>query len=140
LLASFRPGVAGRLGVGADDAPASAVYCAITGFGPDEPRAGHDLNCAGWAGVLEATAPALPPVQAADLAAGALGAVTEVLAAMLARSRTGDGARIVVSMTHGSHKLLPRTRVLTGGFACYAMYDCADGRRLTVGALEPKFF
>ena len=43
----------------------------------------------------------LPPVQAADLAAGALGAVTEVLAALLARERTGRGAHVVVSMTHG---------------------------------------
>ena len=43
-------------------------------------------------------------------------------------------------MTHGSHALAPRTPVLTQGFACYSIYECADGRRLTVGALEPKFF
>jgi len=143
VLESFRPGVAERLGVGPGDAPERAVYCSITGFGlggRHEQRVGHDVNYLGWAGVLAATAPSLPPVQAADLAAGALGAVTEVLAALVARSRTGEGARIVVSMTHGSHKLLPRAPLLTGGFACYAMYACADGRRLTVGALEPKFF
>ena len=46
--------------------------------------------------------------QVADLAAGALGAVTEILAALLARERTGEGAHIVVSMTHGSHALAPR--------------------------------
>ena len=56
------------------------------------------------------------------------------------RGRTGEGARIVVSMTHGSHKLLAREPVLAGGFACYAIYACADDRWLTVGALEPKFF
>ena len=56
-------------------------------------------------GVLADTAPALPPVQIADLAAGALGAVTEILAALLERERTGRGARLVVSMTHGSHRL-----------------------------------
>jgi len=143
VLESFRPGVAVRLGVGPDDAPEHAVYCSITGFGVGgrhEQRAGHDVNYLGWAGVLADTAPSLPPVQAADLAAGALGAVTEVLAALVARSRTGEGARIVVSMTHGSHKLLPRARVLTDGFACYAVYACADDRWLTVGALEPKFF
>ena len=52
------------------------------------PRAarGHDLNYVGWAGVLDDTAPALPPVQVADLAAGALGAVTEILAALLSVS------------------------------------------------------
>jgi crotonobetainyl-CoA:carnitine CoA-transferase CaiB-like acyl-CoA transferase len=83
----------------------------------------------------------------ADLAAGALGAVTRVLAALLERERTGRGARIVVSMTHGSHDLLahrlggdPVPRLLTGGLACYRIYATADGRALTVAALEPKFF
>jgi alpha-methylacyl-CoA racemase len=90
--------------------------------------------------LLADTAPALPPVQAADLAAGGLGAVTEILAALLRRERTGEGARIVVSMTHGAHRLLSRAPVLTRGFACYSMYPCADGRLLTVAALEPKFF
>jgi len=146
VLESFRPGVAARLGVGPEDAPAHAVYCSITGFGlggRHEQRAGHDLNYLGWAGALEDTAPALPPVQVADLAAGALGAVTEVLAALLA----GGGARIVVSMTHGSHRFVshrlagdPLPRFLTGGLACYRVYETADGRLLTVGALEPVFF
>jgi crotonobetainyl-CoA:carnitine CoA-transferase CaiB-like acyl-CoA transferase len=140
VLESFRPGVAARLGVGPDDAPSDAVYCSITGFGTGEQRAGHDLNYMGWAGVLEPTAPALPPVQAADLAAGALGAVTEVLAALLARTRTGEGARLVVSMTHGAHRLASRSSVLTQGFACYSIYAARDDRMLTVGALEPKFF
>jgi crotonobetainyl-CoA:carnitine CoA-transferase CaiB-like acyl-CoA transferase len=83
----------------------------------------------------------------ADLAAGALGAVAEILAALLERERTGRGARIVVSMTHRSHDLVahrlggePVPRLLTGGLACYRVYGCADGRLLTVGALEPKFF
>jgi alpha-methylacyl-CoA racemase len=143
VLESFRPGVAERLGVRPRDVAARAVYCSITGFGVGgrhEQRAGHDLNYLGWAGVLEETAPALPPVQAADLAAGALGAVTEILAALVARERTGEGAHIVVSMTHGAHRLAARAPVLTRGFACYRMYACADGRYLTVGALEPKFF
>ena len=150
VLESFRPGVAARLGIGSDAAAARTVYCSITGFGlggHHEQRAGHDLNYLGWAGVLEDTAPAWPPVQIADLAAGGLGAVTEVLAALFERERTGRGARITVSMTHGSHRLAafrlagdPRPRLLTGGLACYRIYATADGRRLTVGALEPKFF
>jgi alpha-methylacyl-CoA racemase len=143
VLESFRPGVAAQLGVGPEAAPETAVYCSITGFGvggPHEQRAGHDLNYLGWAGVLAPTAPALPPVQIADFAAGALGAVTEILAALLERTRTGEGARIVVSMTHNSHRLVSRAPVLTEGFACYRMYETADGRYLTVGALEPKFF
>jgi crotonobetainyl-CoA:carnitine CoA-transferase CaiB-like acyl-CoA transferase len=43
-------------------------------------------------------------------------------------------------MTHGAHRLAGRAPVLTRGFACYRMYACEDGRYLTVGALEPKFF
>jgi alpha-methylacyl-CoA racemase len=150
VLEGFRPGVAGQLGIGPDDVPGTVVYCSITGFGLDDPhgsRAGHDLNYLGWAGVLEDTAPAWPPVQIADLSAGALGAVVQVLAALLERERTGTGQRVVVSMTHGVHDLVahrlggdPVPRMLTGGLACYRIYATADGRHLTVGALEPKFF
>lgn len=150
VLESFRPGVAARLGIGPDDVPDTTIYCSITGFGADERhrlRAGHDINYLGWAGVLEDTAAQLPPVQIADLAAGALGAVTQVLAALLERTKSGRGPRIVVSMTHRSHELVahrlggePIPRLLTGGLACYRVYETADGRHLTVGALEPKFF
>ncbi len=150
VLESFRPGVAARLGVGPEDVPASTVYCSITGFGLDgahAARAGHDLNYLGWAGVLEDIAPDWPPMQIADLAGGALGAVAEILAALLVRQRTGTGARIAVSMTHRSHDLVahrlggePVPRMLTGGLACYRTYVTADERHLTVAALEPKFF
>jgi crotonobetainyl-CoA:carnitine CoA-transferase CaiB-like acyl-CoA transferase len=146
VLEGFRPGVAERLGVGPGDARADAVYCSITGFGLDGPhgqRAGHDLNYLGWAGALDDTAPALPPLQIADLAAGGLGAVTQILAALVA----GGGARIAVSMTHSSHDLVahrlggdPLPKLLTGGVACYRIYATADGRFLTVAALEPKFW
>lgn len=150
VIEGFRPGVATRLGIGPEHLPATVVYCSITGFGLEgrhSLRVGHDLNYLGWAGVLSDTAPALPPVQIADLAAGALGAVNAILAALLARERTGEGAHVVVSMTHGAHDLVahrgagePVARLLTGGLACYAVYETADGRHLTVGALEPVFF
>jgi len=150
VLESFRPGVAARLGIGPDDVPETTVYCSITGFGVGnrhEQRVGHDLNYLGWAGALWDTAPAWPPVQIADLAAGGLGAVTRILAALLERGRTGKGARIVVSMTHGSHRLVSHRlgedtapRLLTGGTACYRIYETADGRHLTVAALELVFF
>jgi alpha-methylacyl-CoA racemase len=150
VLESFRPGVAARLGIGPGDVPERVVYCSITGFGDEgrhRARAGHDLNYLGWAGVLEDTAPGWPPVQIADLSAGALGAVVSVLAALVSCERTGVGARIVVSMTHGSHDLVahrlggePVPRMLTGGLACYRTYATADGRHVTVAALEPKFF
>jgi alpha-methylacyl-CoA racemase len=145
VLEGFRPGVAERLGL--TDLPGTVVYCALTGFGPRSSQAGHDLNYMGYAGALWDTAPALPPVQVADLAAGALAAVAEVLAALLERGRTGHGCRIEISMTHGSHRLVahrlvgePVPRLLTGGSACYRIYPTADGRHLTVAALEPKFW
>ena len=150
VLESFRPGVVERLGVGPDNLPESVVYCSLTGFGSGARhanRAGHDLNYLGWAGVLADTAPALPPTQIADLAGGALTAVTRILAALLQRERTGRGARIVVSMTHSAHRLVshrlggePIPRLLTGGLACYGIYATADGRHLTVAALESHFF
>src|SRR2546423_1629414 len=140
VLEGFRPGVAERLGVGARDVPAPVVYCSITGFGADDRRAGHDLNYMGWAGALEPTAPAMPPLPVADLAAGALVTVSRVLAALLQRERTGRGARIVVSMTDGAHELAQFAGPLTGKLACYRIYECADGRFLTVAALEPKFW
>jgi alpha-methylacyl-CoA racemase len=147
VLEGFRPGVAERLGVAPDDLPQSVVYCSLTGFGPDELRAGHDLNYQGYAGLLADTAPAMPPVQIADLAAGALTAVAEILAALLERVRTRRGAYITLSLTHGAHRLVahrlggePLPRLLTGGLACYRIYATADGRHLTVAALEPRFF
>jgi alpha-methylacyl-CoA racemase len=150
VLESFRPGVASRLGIGPEHVPERTVYCSITGFGlggRHEQRAGHDLNYLGWAGVLSDTAPAWPPAQIADLAAGGLIAVTKILAALLERDRTGKGGHVLVSMTHGSHRLVahrlegdPIPRLLTGGLACYRIYETADGRHLTLGALEPLFF
>jgi alpha-methylacyl-CoA racemase len=150
VIEGFRPGVAERLGVGAGDLPGTVVYCSITGFGvggTHEQRAGHDLNYQGWAGVLADTAPALPPVQVADLAAGSLAAVNRILAALLERERSGRGAHVIVSMTRGSHRFAahrvggePIAKLLTGGLACYGIYATADGRHLTVAALESKFF
>ena len=117
--------------------PETAILCSITGFGAAGPHAqdaGHDLNYLGYAGALHDTAPGLPPIQVADLGAGAQSAVIEILAALIERERTGLGAHIVVSMTHGSHRFVahrlhgePVPRLLTGGAACYRIYETADG-------------
>ena len=146
MLEGFRPGVADRLRIGASSLPSSVVYCSVTGFGPESMRAGHDLNYAGWAGLLADTAPAVPPVQIADLAGGSLFTVIEILAALLERQRSGSGAHIVVSMTHNAHRLAAHRlrgepeRTLTGGLACYRTYETADDRFLTVTAVESKFW
>src|SRR5947208_10959619 len=146
VLEGFRPGVAERLGIGAGDLPDSLVYCSLTGFGAAQVRAGHDLNYVGWAGLLVDTAPALPPVQIADLAGGSPFAVVEILAALLEREGRGSGRHIVVSMTQNAHRLAAHRlrgdpeRTLTGGLACYRIYETADGRFLTVAPVESKFW
>ena len=152
VLEGFRPGVAERLGIGPGDVPETVVYCSITGFGDDARhrlRAGHDVNYLGWAGVLEDTVPELPPIQVADLAAGALGAVTQVLAGLLERARTGRGPRIVVSMTHRSHDLVahrlggePVPRLLTGAprvlpHLCHGRRPPPHRRRARAEVLPP---
>jgi len=140
VLEGFRPGVFEGLDV---QTRPDAIVCSITGFGADSRQAGHDLNYLGYAGVLADTAPAMPPVQIADLAAGGQMAVIEILAALI----EGGPKRIVVSMTDAAHRFVahrlagdPSPRLLTGGAACYRIYETADGRHLTVAALEPKFW
>lgn len=165
LLESFRPGVMDRLGVGYDALHAAnprLVYAAITGYGADGPyrdRAGHDINYLAHAGALSFSGspagPHQPGLQIGDLGGGALMAVVAVLAALRFRERTGQGQFCDVSMTDGvlswlsihagSYAVsgdLPRAGggLLGGGFACYGVYECADGRHVAVGALEPKFF
>jgi alpha-methylacyl-CoA racemase len=150
VLEGFRPGVTERLGVGAGDLPDTVIYCSLSGFGQEGPhplRVGHDLNYLGYAGVLADTAPAIPPLPIADLAAGSLSAVNQIVLALHDRQKTGRGRRLDVSMTHRAHDLVSfrlgddrLPRLLTGGLACYRIYATADGRFLTLGALEPQFF
>lgn len=150
ILEGFRPGVAERLGIGIDALPETAIYCTVTGFGWEHrysDRAGHDLNYLGFAGALADTAPYPPPLPIADLAAGAQAAVNAILLALYDRAKTGRGRRIDISMTHQSHHLVAYrlggdgpSGLLTGQFACYRIYPTADGRYLTVAAIEPKFF
>jgi alpha-methylacyl-CoA racemase len=147
VVEGFRPGVAERLGIGPSALPESVVYCSMTGFGAEDTRAGHDLNYLGWAGLLADTAPTLPPVQIADIAGGSLFAVVEILAALLERQKNeGRGAHLIVSMTHNAHRLAAHRlrgepeRTLTGALACYRVYETADGRFLTLTAVELKFW
>jgi alpha-methylacyl-CoA racemase len=165
VLESFRPGVADRLGLGYDalslEHPA-LVYCSISGYGADGPlrgEPGHDVNYLGRAGVLSVTGadgrPAIPGVQIGDLAGGALLGLVGLLAALLRARETGVGDRVDVSMTDGAFSLLsihlgayfadgrlpgPATELLNGGVPCYGVYECSDGRFLTVGALELPFW
>src|SRR5881227_3292436 len=120
VLESFRPGVMERLGLGyaqLKERNPAIIYCAISGYGQDGPyrlRAGHDLNYAGYAGLLHYNRgphgePAMPATQLGDLAGGSYMAVTGILAALLGRTQTGEGRMVDVSMTEGVMALLPLT-------------------------------
>lgn len=162
MLESFRPGVLDRLGL--DYATLRAhhpalILCSISGYGQSGPlagRAGHDIDYLALSGVLAAGGvpdgdPALPGVQIADLAGGALWAAVRILAAL----QREEGCHLDVSMTEGALALLlpwlgqlqlggPALRrgrdTLSGGSPAYRPYRTADGRYLAVGALEPKFW
>ncbi len=166
LLESFRPGVLERLGLGYDqlkEISPGLVYCAISGYGQDGPyrlRAGHDLNYAGYAGLLDYNRgpngePAMPATQLGDLAGGSFMAVIGILTALIGRAQTGQGRMVDVSMTEGVMALLPLFATaylntgkaplpghsaLDGGLPCYNIYETQDGKYVTLAALEYKFW
>ena len=166
VLESFRPGVMDRLGLGYEQLKErypGIIYCAISGYGQDGPyrlRAGHDLNYAGYAGLLHYNRgpndePAMPPTQLGDLAGGSYMAIIGILAALVGRAQTGVGRSIDVSMTEGVMSLLPLAATsylntgkaprphhssLDGGLPCYNIYETRDGKHVTLAALEPKFW
>ena len=166
VLESFRPGVMERLGLGYErlrEVRPEIIHCAISGYGQDGPyrlRAGHDLNYAGYAGLLHYNRgpngePAMPPTQLGDLAGGSYLAVVGILAAVVGRTKTGEGRKIDVSMTEGVMSLLPLVAsaylntgkaprpghsALDGGLPCYNIYETKDGKHVTLAALELKFW
>ena len=166
LIESFRPGVLARLGLGWDVLHARnprLVLCSLSGYGQDGPwaqRAGHDINYIATSGVLDQIRAvagdrlAVPNLQLGDLLGGALSALAALLVALLAAQRSGEGRWVDVAMTEALlvHHFFPhaeldagRTPVaghtlLTGGAACYNVYETADRRFLAVGALELKFW
>jgi crotonobetainyl-CoA:carnitine CoA-transferase CaiB-like acyl-CoA transferase len=166
LLEGFRPGVVDRLGVDYESvrrANPKIIYCSITGYGQNGPfrdRVGHDANYLSYAGVLDLIGekdrpPAIPGVQIADIAGGGMNAAIGILLALLARQNTGQGQYIDISMTDGMVGFLPAAlffRQLTGEepkrsdgllshrYACYNTYETADGRYLSIGAVENRFW
>lgn len=165
LLEGFRPGVMKKLGLDHDALQAvnpRLVTCAISGYGCDGPRAlkaGHDINYLALNGVLSHSGrngvPSLSGVQIADLGGGALYAAFSILAALLARERTGLGQFIDMSMTDGAmtwnclrwgqfiadgRTPAPGDDFLNHGYACYNIYETRDGQYMALGALEPQFW
>lgn len=166
LLEGFRPGVVRRLGIDYDtihNINPKIVYCSITGYGQNgayENRAGHDVNFLGYSGVLDLMGepdrpPSIPGVQIADIAGGGMNAAIGILLALWGRERTGKGQHIDISMTDGMLNLLPLTlflhqrtgefpkrgeSILSHRYAFYNTYETADGRYLSIGAVENRFW
>ncbi|RZH69164.1 CaiB/BaiF CoA transferase family protein [Natrinema altunense] len=165
VFEQFRPGVADRLEieyetlVGYND---DLVYCSLSGYGGTGPyaeRAGHDLNYVGVAGLLDMTredesmAPQLPGYQIGDLGGGLFAAVS-IVGGLLSRELGNGGEYVDVAMTDVvasfsqavAHEALtggdprPGETPLTGTFPWYDVYETADGRYVTLAALEPKFW
>jgi alpha-methylacyl-CoA racemase len=167
VVESFRPGVVDRLGIGYEALRAvnpRVILCSTTGFGQDGPRAawaGHDINYLAVGGYLASTEPAAdggPPVSGAtiaDAAGGGMHAAMAVMAALIGRGEDGPGAHLDVSIADGVLWLTSLAvdeylatgaavgfghNIITGRYACYDTYRCADDRWVAVGAIEPKFF
>lgn len=159
LVESFRPGTLEVWGAGRElltDANPALVGCSLSSFGVEGEHAvevGHDINFAALSGLLEfLPGHELPRVQIADITAGIL-ACNALLAALLHRARTGKGIWIDQPIARAPMPLLTwafadaaaggggLVEALLGG-ACpaYRFYTCRDGKRLAVGALEPKFW
>ncbi|HZS04984.1 MAG TPA: CaiB/BaiF CoA-transferase family protein [Blastocatellia bacterium] len=166
IVEGNRPGVMKRLGLDYEtlrQANPRIIYCAITGYGQDGPyrdEAGHDINYIGIAGVLGLNGarggpPLIPGVQIADLAGGSMQSVIGILLALAARERTGEGQVVDISMMDGALAMMQiplatyfatgrmperGNETLSGRYACYNVYETGDGRHLSLGALEPKFW
>jgi len=166
VVEQFRPGVMARLGLGYEAMRAinpKIVYCSISGYGQDGPRAGeagHDINYIGAAGLLDLQPgpreqPTVPPALIADIAGGSFPAVINILLALRARDQSGEGCKLDIAMTDAMFTFAwyalalgaatgrfpnPGELPLAGGSPRYQLYPTKDGRLVACGALEPKFW
>ncbi|WP_151638191.1 MULTISPECIES: CaiB/BaiF CoA transferase family protein [Noviherbaspirillum] len=165
LIEGMRPGVMERLGLGPDVCMAHnprLVYGRMTGWGQDGPlaqTAGHDANYIALSGALwyaseAGQPPVAPPTLVGDLGGGALYLAVGVLAGILNARSGGQGQVVDAAIVDGSAHLMNLMLDLIGGGLgsekrgtslldgphWYTSYRCADGRDITVGALEPKFY
>jgi len=166
VVEGFRPGTMERLELSYDvmaHHQPRLIQVSISGYGQDGPyrlRAGHDLNYLALAGIIGMSGssdgpPPLFGIQVADLAGGSLLGLVGLLAAVIQRGQTGRGQYVDTSMFHGSLSMAtmvfggvergielpePGKMALNGRFPCYNIYRAKDGRFMSLGALEPKFW
>jgi alpha-methylacyl-CoA racemase len=166
LIEGFRPGVMERLGLGPEvclERNPRLVYGRVTGFGQDGPlaaAAGHDINYIALAGVLAHVGrpgqpPTVPLNLIGDYAGGGLLLAFGVVSALLERVQSGAGQVVDASMVDGAASLMTflhgieqeggwsearGSNLFDGGAPFYDVYETADEKFISVGALEPRFF
>ena len=166
LIEGYRPGVTERLGLGPEDCAKvneRLVYARMTGWGQSGPRsqqAGHDINYISLNGLLHSIGHAgerpVPPLNlTGDFGGGSMFLIVGVLAALWERQTSGKGQVVDAAMIDGSNILMAMmwgmragglwsdergTNMLDSGAPYYDTYECADGRYMAVGSIEPQFY
>jgi alpha-methylacyl-CoA racemase len=165
LIEGFRPGVMERLGLGPEACLAlnpRLVYGRMTGWGQDGPLAaapGHDINYIALAGALEAVGeaggpPVIPLNLVGDFGGGGMYLAFGIACALIEAARSGRGQVVDAAMVDGAASLMTyffgyraggqwpgRGQSVTGGGSpFYAVYETSDGKYVSVGAAEPKFY
>lgn len=166
LIEGFRPGVMERLGLGPDECLTrnpKLVYGRMTGWGQDGPlahSAGHDINYIALTGALHAigrsdSGPVPPLNLVGDFGGGALFLALGITAALLETRQSGQGQVVDAAMTDGAALLMAMmyslkamgqwrnergSNMLDSGAPFYDTYQCADGRWVAIGPIEPQFY
>jgi alpha-methylacyl-CoA racemase len=166
LIEGYRPGVMERLGLGPDVCLSRSprlVYGRMTGWGQDGPMAhaaGHDINYIALAGALEpigrrGEAPVPPLNLVGDFGGGGMLLAYGMVCGMLETSRSGNGQVVDAAMVDGAASLMSiingmrqigfwqeerGTNLLDTGAFYYDVYECKDGKYISIGALEPQFY
>ena len=166
LIEGYRPGVMESLGLGPDDCfnvNPKIVYGRMTGWGQDGPmskNAGHDINYISLTGALGAMGrknnPPSPPLNLiGDYGGGGMHLALGMTAAFIHQIKTGEGQVVDSAMIDGTSMLMSffysfnqmgywederESNLLDGGAHFYDTYECADGRFLAIGSIEPKFY
>lgn len=166
LVEGYRPGVAEKLGLGPGpcrERNRRLVYGRMTGWGQDGPlaqAAGHDINYIALSGALHgigaADRPPVPPLNlVGDYGGGGMLLAVGVLAALAQAQRDGEGQVVDAAMTDGAALMMAlpygllakglwqdarERNFLDGAAHFYGSYECADGRHVSVGAIEPQFY
>ena len=166
LIEGLRPGVMEQLGLGPDTCQArnpKLVYGRMTGWGQDGPlanAAGHDLNYIALSGALHAMGDAdrPPPVPlnlVGDFGGGGMLLAFGIVCAILEAKSSGKGQVVDAAMTEGAGALMALIygmratglwtgkrgdNMLDGAAPFYGCYECADGKYVAIGSIEPQFY